>query len=55
VPLLDEFAPDYEVWERHLLALPVSSERALEVALASSAAPDRIVRWLKAIAARARP
>lgn len=46
MPLLDEFVPDYEVWERHRVALPVSPERALEVALSSSAAPDRIVRTL---------
>jgi hypothetical protein len=46
VPLLDEYVPDYEVWERHQVALPVTPERALAVALASPAAPDRIVRTL---------
>ncbi len=46
MPLLDQHVPDYEVWERHQVALPVSPERALQVALASPAAPDRIVRTL---------
>jgi hypothetical protein len=46
VALLDQFVPEYEVWERHQVALPVSPERALEVALASPAAPDPIVRTL---------
>jgi hypothetical protein len=46
VALLDEFVPSYEVWERHQVALPVSPERALQIALASPAAPDRIVRTL---------
>jgi hypothetical protein len=46
VPLLDTVVPEYEVWERHSVALPVSPERALEVALASPAAPDWIVRTL---------
>jgi hypothetical protein len=43
VPLLDEHVPDFEVWERHELALPVSPEQAPQGALA---APDRIVRAL---------
>jgi hypothetical protein len=46
VPLLDQHVPEYEVWERHSVALPVPAERALAVALASPAAPDRIVRTL---------
>jgi hypothetical protein len=46
VPLLDTVLPDYEVRERHSVALPVSPERALEVALAAPAAPDRIVSTL---------
>ena len=46
MPLLDTVVPEYEVWERHSVALPVSPGRALEVALASRAAPDRIVRTL---------
>jgi hypothetical protein len=44
--LLDTVVPEYEVWERHSVALPVVPERALELALASPAAPDRIVRTL---------
>ena len=44
--LLDTVVPEYEVWERHSVALPVSPRRALEVALSTSAAPDRIVRTL---------
>lgn len=46
VALLDTVVPEYEVWERHSVALPVPPERALAVALASPAAPDRIVRTL---------
>jgi hypothetical protein len=46
VPLLDTVLPEYEVWERHAVALPVSPQQALEVALAAPAAPDRIVRTL---------
>jgi hypothetical protein len=46
VPLLDQHVPEYEVWERHSVALPVPPRRALAVALASPAAPDRIVRAL---------
>jgi hypothetical protein len=46
VPLLDTVVPDYEVRERHSVALPLPPERALEVALATPAAPDRIVRTL---------
>jgi hypothetical protein len=46
VPLLDEHVPNYEVWERHSVALPLAPERALEVALASPAAPDPVVRTL---------
>lgn len=46
MPLLDAHVPAYEVWERHSVALPVPPERALEIALASPAAPDWIVRTL---------
>lgn len=46
MPLLDTVVREYEVWERHSVALPVAPERALEVALASPAAPDAIVRTL---------
>ena len=46
MPLLDEHVSEYEVWERHSVALPLSPVRALQLALASPAAPDRIVRTL---------
>lgn len=46
VALLDTVVPEYEVWERHSVALPVPPDCALAVALASPAAPDRIVRTL---------
>jgi hypothetical protein len=46
VPLLDAHVSEYEVWERHSVALPVTPERALEVALSTPAAPDRIVSTL---------
>ena len=44
--LLDTVVPEYDVWERHSVALPVSPRRALEVALSTPAAPDRVVRTL---------
>jgi hypothetical protein len=48
VVLLDTVVPEYEVWERHSVALPVSPPRALEVVLSTPAAPDRIARaWLR--------
>ena len=37
MPLLDEHVPDYEVWERHEVALPVSPERAPQAVLAARA------------------
>jgi hypothetical protein len=46
VPLLDTVVPEYEVRERHQVALPLPPERALALALASPAAPDPIVRTL---------
>lgn len=46
MPLLHELLPEYDIRERHDVALPVSPERALELALSSPAAPDRIVRSL---------
>ena len=46
MPLIDDWLPDYDVGERHDVALPVSPERALELALATPAASDRIVRLL---------
>ena len=44
--LLDEWLPEYEVVERHDVAVPLPPERALEVALATPAAPDRTVAAL---------
>jgi hypothetical protein len=46
VRLLDEHVPVYEVWERHSVALPVAPDKALQLALATPAAPDAIVRTL---------
>jgi hypothetical protein len=40
---LDTVLPEYEVWERHSVALPLTPEQALAVALAAPAAPDPIV------------
>lgn len=44
--LLDEWLPEYDVVERHDVAVPLPPERALEVALTSPAAPDRTVAAL---------
>ena len=55
--LLDEWLPEYDVVERHDVAMPVPPERALDVALASPAAPDRTVAALlgaRGMPARAR-
>jgi hypothetical protein len=46
VPLLDAHIPKHEAWERHSVALRVTPQRALEIALATPAAPDWIVRTL---------
>jgi hypothetical protein len=46
VRLLDEWLPEYDVVECHDVAVPLPPERALEVALASPAAPDRTVAAL---------
>jgi hypothetical protein len=46
VPLIDDWLPDFDVGERHEVALPVPPERALELALAAPAAPDRTVAAL---------
>jgi hypothetical protein len=48
VPLIDDWLPHFDVGERHDVALPVEPERALELALAAPAAPDRLVRALLA-------
>ncbi len=44
--LIDEWLPEYDVGERHDIALPVGPERALELARSAPAAPDGIVRAL---------
>lgn len=44
--LLDDWLPEFDVVERHDAAVPLPPERALEVALASPAAPDRTVAAL---------
>jgi hypothetical protein len=46
VPLIDEWLPEFDVGERHDVALPVAPERALELALSTPVASDRIVRAL---------
>ena len=44
--LLDDWLPEYDVVERHDAAVPAPPERALEFALGSPAAPDKIVAGL---------
>lgn len=46
MPLIDDWLPAFDFGERHDIALPVDPERALELALATPAAPDRFVRSL---------
>ena len=46
MPLIDDWLPEYDFVERHDAALPAPPERALELALGSPAAPDRIVAGL---------
>jgi hypothetical protein len=46
VPLIDEWLPEFDVHERHDIALRVDPERALELALSAPAAPDQLVRAL---------
>jgi hypothetical protein len=46
VPLIDDWLPEFDVAERHCVAVPLEPERALELALGTPAAPDRIVRAL---------
>jgi hypothetical protein len=46
VPLIDDWLPDFDVGERHDVAVPLDPDRALELTLALPAAPDRIVRAL---------
>jgi hypothetical protein len=46
VPLIDDWLPEFDVVERHDVAVPLEPDRALELALGTPAAPDRIVRAL---------
>ena len=46
MPLIDDWLPEYDVGERHDVALPVEPERALELARESPAAGDGVVRTL---------
>jgi hypothetical protein len=46
VPLIDDWLPDFDVGERHDIAVPLEPDRALELALVTPAASDRIVRAL---------
>jgi hypothetical protein len=46
VPLIDDWLPDFDVGERHDAALPLAEERALELALSTPAASDRVVQAL---------
>src|SRR6266516_3571174 len=46
VPLIDDWLPEFDVGERHDIAVPVAPERALELALSTPVASDRIVRAL---------
>jgi hypothetical protein len=43
---IDDWLPEYDVRERHERRIDASPERALELALAAPAAPDRIVQSL---------
>jgi hypothetical protein len=46
VPLIDDWLPEFDVGERHDVAVPLEPDRALELALATPAASDRVVRAL---------
>jgi hypothetical protein len=46
VALIDDWLPEYDVVERHDVALPLQPEQALRVALGTPAASDRVVRAL---------
>jgi hypothetical protein len=46
VSLIDDWLPEFDVGERHDVAVPLEPERALELALATPAASDRVVRAL---------
>ncbi len=46
MPLIDDWLPEFDVGERHDIALPVDPERALELARSAPAAADGFVRAL---------
>ena len=46
MPLIDDWLPEFDVAERHDVALPIDPEHALELALRTPATPDKIVRAL---------
>ena len=48
MPLIDEWLPEFDVGERHDIAVPLAPERALELALSTPVASDRIVGALLA-------
>ena len=57
MPLIDEWLPNFDVVERHDVALPVDPERALELALTCPVASDHFVGALfatRGMAARGR-
>jgi hypothetical protein len=53
VPLIDDWLPEFDVGERHDAAVAAEPERAIDIALAAPAAPDRFVGAL--FAARGMP
>jgi hypothetical protein len=53
VPLIDDWLPEFDVGERHDAAVAAEPEQALDLALATPAAPDRLVGAL--LAARGMP
>jgi hypothetical protein len=53
VPLIDDWLPEFDVGERHEAAVAAEPERAVDIALATPAAPDRLVGAL--LAARGMP
>ena len=48
MPLSDEWLPEFDVGERHDIAVPLPPERALALALSMPVAPDRVVGALLA-------
>ena len=46
MPLIDEWLPEFDVGERHDIAVPLAPDRALELALSTPVASDLTVRAL---------